>query len=244
MKIAVVDDLLQERTEIISIVKDYFSVRFNSYNIAPEFIEFENGESFLDGFQPMEYDLVLLDIYMAELTGIDTARRLIALDKQCRIIFFTTSTDHSLYGYSVHALGYVLKPVKDNIESLHTALDYFMDMLNLEKAGFNITTFSGEQFILFKNIVYIESSLKNLYVHFPNQIIQVFGTFIQYTNILLNDERFLQCYRNLTVNMDYILKPLDNELILKTQEKIPISRRRKADVLEKYTNYLIKRRGY
>ena len=87
MKIAVVDDLAQERNDIISLVTDYFSVRFQQFDITPEFCEFESGEEFIDGFMPAEFDLVLLDIYMAELTGIETAEKLLLLDKNIKIIF-------------------------------------------------------------------------------------------------------------------------------------------------------------
>ena len=244
MKIAVVDDLAQERNDIISLVTDYFSVRFQQFDITPEFCEYESGEEFLDGFMPAEFDLVLLDIYMAELTGIETAEKLLLLDKNIKIIFFTTSTEHTLDGYGVHALSYILKPVTKHMKAFYKALDYFVELLNLDKCGITIKTSSGDMFVLNKNIVYIESSVRNLFFHFASEIVQASGKYSDYSKALREDHRFLECYRNLTVNMDYIVKPIENDFLLKTGEKIPISRRRKAEVIEQYTTYFINRRGF
>lgn len=244
MKIAVVDDLSEERAEIIHLVKTYFLNRFQTYGIIPEFCEFESGESFLENFEPYTYKLAFLDIYMNEMTGVETAQKLLHLDKQCRIVFFTTSTDHLLEGYGVHALSYVLKPVRQHQSALIQTLDYYMDLLDVDNKGISIRTPQGERYLLYKNIVYIESSVRNLCFHLPYEVLKVQGTYVEYAEKLLQDERFLESFRNLTVNMDYISRPLDRDFLLKTGEEIPISRRKKSDVLGKYTQYFINRRGY
>lgn len=244
MKIAVVDDLSEERAEIIHLVNTYFINRYPAYGILPDFSEFESGESFLENFEPHTYKLVFLDIYMNELTGVETAEKLLYLDKQCRVIFFTSSTDHLLEGYGVHALSYVLKPIGQHQNALIQALDYYMDLLNIDNKGLSIRTTQGERYLLYKHIVYVESSVRNLCFHLPTEVLKVQGTYGEYAQKLLQDERFLESYRNLTVNMDYISRPLDRDFLLKTDEQIPISRRKKSAVLEKYTQYFINRRGY
>lgn len=244
VKIAIVDDLSEERAEIIKVVSHYFLNRFHIYSLTPSFDEFDSGESFLSQFEPQSYDLVFLDIYMNELIGIETAQKLFYLDKKCRVVFFTSSTNHLLEGYGVHALSYILKPIREHQNSLYQALDYYMDLLEIDNKEVLIKTQNGEQYVLYKNIVYIESSVRNLCFHFPSEILKVQGTYAEYAKQLLQDERFLESYRNLTVNMDYIARPMEKDFLLKTGEHIPISRRRKSDVLEKYTQYFISRRGY
>lgn len=244
MKIAIVDDLPVERAEIIQLIETYFLNRYETYGIHPEFCEFDSGEAFLAGFEPHSYTLVILDIYMNELTGIETAQKLFYLDKQCRVIFFTSSTDHLLDGYGVHALSYVLKPIGQHQNALIQALDYYMDLLDIDNKGLSIKTPEGERYLLYRNIVYIESSVRNLCFHLPSEVLKVQGSYAEYAQILLQDERFLESYRNLTVNMDYVSRPFEMDFLLKTGEKVPISRRKKSDVLEKYTQYFINRRGY
>lgn len=244
LKIAIVDDLIEERNEIMNQITAYFMKHMEQYQITPEFDEFSSGEMFLTHFKPKYYDLVILDIYMDQLSGMETAEKLIVLDKQCKIIFFTSSTDHMLEGYGVHALGYILKPLNQHQKALYKVLDYFVDLLELDRNGVMVKTNSGEQFVLYKNIVSIESSVRHLYLYMPTETIKVQGTYLELAPTLLKDGRFLETYRNLLVNMDYIEKPLEKDFRLKTGELVPISRRKKSEVLEKYTQYFIRGRGF
>ncbi len=242
MEIAIVDDLSVEREEVRRLLLAYFSEHNERYETTPIISEFESGEAFLTTFQPGKYQLVILDIYMQQLSGIIVAEKLCCLDKNCNIIFFTTSTDHMLDGYDVHALGYVLKPVTEHLTALYKALNYVMEKLNLDNASILCLTEFGENIIFYRNIVYLESSLRNVYLHFASENIMVLGKYSDYARQLLSDKRFLECYRNLIVNMDYIDTPLDYDFVLTTGGKVPVSRRKKPEVMKKYTTYFIERR--
>ena len=240
MEIAIVDDLSVERKEVRHLLLDYFAVHNELSGITPIFSEFDSGEEFLNSFKPGKHQLVLLDIYM--LSGIAVAEKLCSLDKKCNIIFFTTSTDHILDGYDVHAVGYVLKPVAEHQSALNKALTHVMEKLNIDNSCISCLTEIGEKTIFNRNIVYLESSLRNLYLHFTSDTIRVLGKYSDYARQLLADKRFLECYRNLIVNMDYIDTPLECDFMLNTGGKVPISRRKKAEVIGKYTTYFLERR--
>lgn len=242
MEIAIVDDLLVEREEMRRLLLAYFSENNERYGMTPNISEFESGEEFLNSFQPGKYQLVLLDIYMNQLSGIAVAEKLCSLDKNCNIIFFTTSTDHMLEGYDVHAVGYVLKPVAEHLPALNKALTRVMEKLNIDNSCISFPTKFGENTICYRNIVYLESSLRNTYLHFASDTIQVSGKYSDYARQLLADKRFLECYRNLIINMDYIDTALDCDFVLKTGGQVPISRRKKAEVMKKYTTYFIERK--
>ena len=242
MDIAIVDDLSAEREEVRNLLLEFFAVNKELYGITPIFSEFESGEAFLSTFQKGKYQLVLLDIYMSQLSGIAVAEKLCSLDPKCNIIFFTTSTDHMLDGYSVHAVGYVLKPVSEHQPALNKSLTHVMNKLNIDNSNISALTEFGENTVLYRNVIYFESSLRNLYLHFASGTIKVLGKYSDYARQLLADKRFLECYRNLIVNMDYIDTPLEYDFVLNTGEKVPISRRKKAEVMEKYTTYFIERR--
>jgi DNA-binding LytR/AlgR family response regulator len=176
---------------------------------------------------------------MPNLAGEEIAEKLLLLDKKCKVIFFTSSPDHMLDGYQVHALGYVLKPVSENKKALFRALDYYIDLLNLDKAGITAKTSSGDLFVPYRNIIYVESSIKTVYFYLKSSEIKAQGRFADYEEQLLKDKRFLESYRNLIVNMDFIDKVLEQDFLLKNEVKIPISRRKRNEVLERYTQYLI-----
>lgn len=78
------------------------------------FFEFSSGEGLLRWLEKHagELDLVFLDIEMGELDGMETARRLRAADEGLQLVFVTGYMDYVFDGYSVGALGYLMKPPK------------------------------------------------------------------------------------------------------------------------------------
>lgn len=80
------------------------------------FYEFSGGEGLLRWAQSHtgELDLVFLDLEMGELSGMETARRLRAADAGVQLVFMTGHADGVFEGYSVGALGYLLKPPRED----------------------------------------------------------------------------------------------------------------------------------
>lgn len=77
-------------------------------------LEFSSGEGLLGWLDRHrgELDLVFLDLEMGELDGMETARRLRQTHEGLQLVF-VTGYDHRVFdGYSVGALGYLLKPAK------------------------------------------------------------------------------------------------------------------------------------
>lgn len=243
MQIAVVDDLKDERALIRLFAYKYFEDRKESLGVSPDFIEFENGEAFLESYAPGRFEIVFLDIYMDKLTGVDVAKRIAALDRNCSIIFFTTSDEHQLEGYGVHAVGYIMKPVEDHISALYTAMDYATERLQMDKANIIISAECGKLQLYYRNILYIECMGRTIYIHLADRVLKVLGKYSDYQSIFLSDSRFLECYRSIIVNMDYIDTPADCDFILKSGEKLPISRRKMSSVMGSYMSYFIKKRG-
>ncbi len=78
--------------------------------------EFENGESFLEKFEKDEsyrenLNIVLLDIQMDGINGMDVARKIRDWNKKLQIIFITAVPDFLANGYEVKAFRYLLKPI-------------------------------------------------------------------------------------------------------------------------------------
>ena len=106
MTIAIVDDiaeeraLLRKRLEKISLQK----------NIEFHCCEYENGEAFLEASKNQNFTVLFLDIYMDGINGIEIAKNFRKCNKDCMLIFTTTSRDHALEGFQVRAMHYLVKP--------------------------------------------------------------------------------------------------------------------------------------
>ena len=105
--------------------------------------ESENGVSFhidvfanpillLENYKPV-YDLIFMDIQMPDINGMDTARRLRAMDQNVLLIFVTSLAQYAIEGYEVAAVDYILKPVQ-----------YFSFAMRLTRAIWRINAEAGE----------------------------------------------------------------------------------------------------
>ena len=72
--------------------------------------EFHNGEDFLQHWSADTFDLIVLDIYMEQLTGIEIARVIRETDPNVCLVFATTSNEFASESYEVNACYYLCKP--------------------------------------------------------------------------------------------------------------------------------------
>ena len=106
IRIAIVEDEAAVREQLTGYVQRYT----RQYGTTFEVTEFSDGVEILDEYRPM-YDIVLLDVEMKHLDGMETAQRIRELDKDVVLIFITNMAQYAIKGYAVGALDYVLKPV-------------------------------------------------------------------------------------------------------------------------------------
>jgi two-component system response regulator AlgR len=82
--------------------------------------EAANGSEALDLCARLDPDVVLLDVRMPGMDGIETARHLAALEDPPAIIFTTAYDEHAVDAFETQAAGYLLKPVRQ--EKLERAM--------------------------------------------------------------------------------------------------------------------------
>jgi len=84
--------------------------------------EVANGSEALNICMAESPDIILLDIRMPDMDGIETARHLATLDNGPAIIFTTAFDNYAIEAFDAHAIGYLLKPVRR--EKLEQALEF------------------------------------------------------------------------------------------------------------------------
>lgn len=112
MKVLIVDDeqLARERlARMVSALDGYAVVG-----------EASNGLAALEQAQGLEPEVVLLDIRMPGMDGLETARHLAELTEPPAVIFCTAYEEHAVQAFDLQAVGYLLKPVRG--ENLAAAL--------------------------------------------------------------------------------------------------------------------------
>lgn len=118
IKVMVVDDqtLVREGIKSLLGLSDKVSV----------VAEAENGQQAIDTLQSADIDVMLMDIRMPVMTGIEAMRALTQSDESVPVIMLTTFDDHQLVldAITAGAKGYLLKDVSletlvDGIEKVH-----------------------------------------------------------------------------------------------------------------------------
>jgi two-component system response regulator AlgR len=82
--------------------------------------EASNGSEALDMLMELPVDVVLLDIRMPQMDGIELSQHLLKLPKPPVIIFTTAYDDYAIKAFELHAVDYLLKPIR--LERLFEAL--------------------------------------------------------------------------------------------------------------------------
>lgn len=128
-KILVADDEIIERKVLLKKLHR----KYDKENVS--FYEAENGREVLALYEQYGADILLLDIEMPGITGLEAAAAIRKKDKNCAILFLTAYNefDYAKKAIEVHALEYLLKPYEDN--ELFLAIDSAMHYEDEIRAG-------------------------------------------------------------------------------------------------------------
>ena len=88
---------------------------------------FEDGDTLIHTHTESPFDIIILDVVMPLLNGIETAREIREHDKSVKLAFLTSSPEFAVDSYTVKANNYLLKPIKP--EKLYCCLDEFQTEL-------------------------------------------------------------------------------------------------------------------
>lgn len=235
INIAICDDIKEE----LDLISSYVSKIINNINIEFKISTFNDGEEFIEYVSSSKeiYDIVFLDIYMKFSNGINTAKKIREFDKECKIIFITSSKEHAIESYEVRALYYILKPIEE--DKLKDAIFIAIEDLNLNDKNIVIKNKKGSYKIIYKDILYAESSARVVMIHLVSgQTISFYSKLKDFIE-LIQDDRFIRCHKSFVVNMHHVIKIEGNYIFMSGNLKIPISSVNLGTVKEKYFNYLL-----
>ena len=187
------------------------------------------------------YDLLLLDILMPGLDGIELAKEIRKHNEDASIIFQTSSKDHALDAYSVSAVQYILKPI--NERKLFPILDSIFPTFNKGKERlFLLSTLDREVKIPFSSIVCVELDNRRLCVHLDNSE-KLYGRYIRTTFAeavapLLQDSRFFCPHKSFVINVEKAEELVKDAFVMKNNIHVPISRFKFSEAKKVYFSFV------
>lgn len=219
LRIGICDDLADARLVLRSAVERVLENR----KVQGQFFEFSSGETLLRWYDRHagELDVVFLDMELHELDGMETARRLRAADAGLQLVFVTGYADHVFDGYSVGALGYLMKPPKQ--EQLEAVLDRAQAALvrDLDRA---YVCRSGDIHyrIPIANILYFASDRRQVRCVTEGRTYTFYGKLDAVAQEV--GAAFVRVHQRYLVRAGAVDRLEGGEVVLRTGERLPVSR--------------------
>lgn len=235
MKIAVCEDNEADLLVLRQELEKYFSSRLMGQG-AIMYYCFSNGEDFLASSEGFKYDLVILDIYMDFMNGMDVARCIRKENRIVPIVFITNSDDYALEGYEVEASGYLMKPI--DREKLFLMLDRVFSSAVKEGA---IRFYCKRQVVELEmeKIMFIESMGRTLLIHCCCGELYKTNEKLDDMEKRMSNPYFLRCHKSYLVNMWYINKIGNGCFLLTNGVRVPIRQRDAGYIARCYERFVL-----
>ncbi len=212
--IAIADDDEKE----LALIKSYIQRFSLEEQVEIKLSEFYDGIGLISPY--------LLDIQMQHVDGLTTAQKIREKDEDVIIIFITHLEQYAIKGYAVRAMNFLIKPVS-----------YFAFREELKNCLKKINTFQGHNIMVHSNdgvmmvnitdIIYVESVGRVLRMVTKQGVFEINDTLINLEKEF-NDSRFFRCHRGFLINLYYVERVKNNEILI-GETKIPLSRYKRKE---------------
>ena len=228
-RIAVVED----ESKFTEQAKEYLARFFRELGETYQVTCYSNGLAFIDGYSAA-FHIVLLDIDMPLMDGIQIAEKLRKIDPEVILLYLTTMAQYAVFGYDVDAIGFLVKPY-----------NYFNFALKMKKAvgilkqrknlSIVITDNRAKRVLVSDDILYANAAEHKVVFHTNTGEYRCWGSLKDYAK-KLEEAHFVFTSRDYLVNLKYAVEVLEREVRI-GNELVPLSRDKKKQFMIELTRY-------
>lgn len=228
LKIAICDDDLNIVKQMENLLEAYEKVKC-SINI------YTSGEELLKKHE--KFEVIFLDIDMSGIDGIETAKAIRNYDKNVKIIYVTNFTDYVSLAFSVHAFGYLNKPVKR--EEIYKQLDEVIAYGKEVKEDTLIEFITEEGIIRLspKEIYFFEYLNRKVQIRTLNKTYILTGKITTVSESMCK-YGFLMPHKSFTVNLFYVKSIKGYDIYMMDGSVIPLSQKKSVEFREQLNIFL------
>ncbi len=238
MRIAVCDDNLQEMDRLSKLLNHF---RENT-KAGFTYKTYSDGVSLLEDVRQGGFDVLLLDVMMPLVNGMQVAHEIREFDDTIKIAFLTSSPEFAVESYSVEAFAYLLKPATE--DNLFPILDKLFRAVQKPEDTFTVKFKNGLANILFSKLAYVEVYSKTLGFHMTDgSVRELNASLSEYEEVLLSRPEFIRVHRAFIVNLWQIAELRTADILTHAGNTIPVSRRLYAQVRKAYMEQLFLEKG-
>ncbi len=233
IRLFICDDDSAERKRIENNLLVYMS---NNPSVSIDYCVFSSPyEMLYEAEKSGAPDIVLLDIYMPEMTGMETAKVLLRISSTTDIIFITTSSDYALDAFSLHAYDYIKKPFTQ--EKFDSSIGRAVKEKST-KEWILLTSDGKIHRIDIDDIIYVETvDKRRLFVLKSGEVLKVWLSSKELEELLLHYNGIIRCGGSYIVNLANTRSFSKNNMVMVNGALIPVPRRLRTTLKDQYFEY-------
>ena len=230
MKIGIVDDEADVRERLFEYLNRYAKEAGRELSV----VCFSSGEELLSAYRPV-FDILIFDIDMPGMNGMDAARKLRETDEEVTILFVTHMAQYAINGYEVGAVDYIIKP----IGYYEFALKFAKALKRVnspEKRMLALNATDGLRKLKVEDIYCVEARGHYLVYHTKEGEVTVRAGIGEH-EVELRQYHFLRSHRSFLINLAH-LENVQAQEITVAGERLPLGRTYKDRLLMEFMRYM------
>lgn len=208
---------------------------FEAKGFRVEIDTFTRGSELLSALDKKPYDLILLDIDMPELDGIEVGKRVKSFDHAIPVVFVSECESRVFESFSVQPLGFVRK--SNFLNDIAAVVDMFQKYRQMTQSAEHVEFETRTSLISLRlaQIRYIEGSrnYQMIFLMDQKEPVEVKMT-MEKLEEKMKPLGFLRIHKGYLVNYRFIRRIESNLVILKDDTELPIGRSKAQEVRAQY----------
>ncbi len=217
LKVAYCDDMQSDRDNIIialTQIEEIWKEKIDRHS-------FNSGEDLCESMIKNHYDVILLDILMDGIDGIETAMRIRRLGEESLIVFISSYDEKIKECFDYGTIAFLDKPVE--VTKLEKALSKAYEIIKRDNEVFFTYTEKGTvQYVPMKDIIYFESKRNVIWIHTSKGEKKFYDTLATVWKKLELSPQFIMPHRSYIFNLKYVKIKSQKVIIKETNETFNI----------------------
>lgn len=180
-------------------------------------------------------DLLILDICMGELSGLDAAKQIRQKNQSLCLIFLTTMVQYALDSYEVHPWSFLPKPV--SFERFSACVTDATNQIYRQKGKWIVLKDGVDMdYLNSRDILYfdvLDHTTRVVMADYKKNYYTRLNTVEQQ----LTGQDFFRCHKSYLVNLRHIRRGLQDQLIMSNGEAVPLSKHRRRAFLLAFSSF-------
>lgn len=231
LNIAICDD----EASICDLYKEKVAGFMQSQGVTAKIKTFHDSVAFLNILQEESFELILLDIDMPGVTGLQIAEKMRTLPQKPLLVFVTNQDALVYETFQYHPFSFIRKSFLET--ELEKVLTQALSELRAEGQKFAFKNGKEAVAVLLSDILYFEAEGNYLVMHTKQDVYRMRDTMTRLENEL-DKKGFVRIHKGFLVNQEAVYKLGNEEVVLSDGSILPIGRNNREQTKEKLMRYL------